>query len=113
MDYIVRLFRSLANTARLAILHFMVRNPESTVSVIAAKLELPRPDVSKALKILSDQGIADKRPAGTYVLAKLGEPKDARHHVLKHVRMALAKVFAADRPRAAADGVCPEHERPT
>lgn len=113
MDYIVRLFRSLANTTRQAILHFVVHNPGSPVSVIATKLELPRPDVSKALRILSDQGIVDKRPAGTYVLATLGEAESARHHVLRHVRMALAKVFAADHVSAAAEVVCPEHEEPT
>ena len=95
MDFIVRLFRVLANTNRLAILRFIIRHPESMVATIAEELEMKQPALSNSLKHLSEHGLVDKRPAGTYVLTRLGRPASARHPVLKRVLQLLPNLYGS------------------
>ena len=108
MDFIVRLFRALANVRRLAILHFAVQNPGCKVTKIARELSLPQTIVSNYLKLLCEHGLAEKRPSGTYVLVSVGRPGDARHVVVRRVREILRRLFGSADVAGAARAVCPD-----
>jgi len=113
VDFIVRLFRVLANTNRLAILRFIIRHPEATVANITQELEMEQPAVSSSLEHLAEHGLVDKRPAGTYVLTKLGRPGSARHPVLKRILQLLPKLYDLDDVRQARELVGSDASSPT
>ena len=53
MDFLVRLFRTLAFERRLQIVQLIAKRPGLTVGKIGAELGMPQPDTSKHVKLLS------------------------------------------------------------
>lgn len=113
MDYLVRLFRTLANARRLAILRLIASRPDSLVTGIAAELGIPQSKVSAHLKLLFDHGIVEKRPTGACVLTKIGRPRDARHEVLKALRRIIQRLLGSATLADAGQAVCSDEKRLT
>ena len=52
MDYLVRIFKSVANETRIRLLESLLAGKEQTLDTLAAELKLPYKTVSRNLKIL-------------------------------------------------------------
>lgn len=61
MDFLLRLFNSLANENRLKIVRFLLRNKEATLDAVASELRLPYKTVARNLKILERAGLVTSR----------------------------------------------------
>lgn len=107
MDFLIRLFRTLAFERRLRIVQLASRQPGITLGEIQSELSMPEPDASKHMKLLSAHGIIDSRPSGSYLLARRASPAETGHVVLKRVRLLLGRYLKDDTLAEAARAVCP------
>ena len=57
MDFLLKLFKSLANEKRLKIIEVLIEHKEMTLESIARKLNLPYKTVARNLKILENAGL--------------------------------------------------------
>ena len=113
MDFVVRLFRTLANVQRLQLVQYLLGHPSSTVSQTATALSLPLHDASRHLKRLFEVGVLEGRPSGRYVLSTFPDAQGARHPVLREVRRLLTAHLGEDQLDAAARAVGLEGSAPT
>jgi len=76
-----RVLKALANRRRLAIIAFLKRKGEASVSSIAAELKLSLKATSKHLALLAAAGILDKEQRSTNVFFWISKsaPSSARH----------------------------------
>lgn len=103
MEFIVQLFRALANHERIKILRLLAVLGEMTVSDIAEALELALPLVSGHLKVLSAAGLVWRRRSGRSVAYRLAER--AGNTVTMTALRTLLEAFrgiAKDKPRTVA-----------
>ena len=112
MDFIVRLFRALAFARRLQIIRLITTRPGLTLGQVASETGMPMPDASRHLNLLSDHGIIDARPSGTFLLARPGSPTATPHIVLKRIRAFMRSHLGAGTATAAAEAVCPNCHQP-
>ena len=108
MDFLIRLFRTLAFERRLRIVQLAFRQPGITLREIQSGLSMSEPDASKHMKLLSAHGIIDSRPSGRYLLASPATPAGTGHLLLKRVRLLLKKRLKEDTLAEAALAVCPD-----
>ena len=110
MDFLVRLFRVLAFERRLAMVQLVANRPGITLTDTWSRLQMPQPDASRHMKLLSAHGVIDARPSGRYLLAEAGSPSETTHVVLRRVRHLLSK-YLKDAPLPqAARAVCPDRD---
>lgn len=100
MEFIVRLFRSLANRERIRILRLLSVFEEMNVSEIADAIEVVLTAVSGHLKVLAAAGVVWRRRSGRVVNYRLAEHAGnmVTGTALRIVRQTFSKV-AADDPR--------------
>ena len=79
-----RVLKALANRRRLAMLEFLKKKGEASVSGIAAELKLSLKATSKHLALLAGAGILDKEQRNTNMFYKISRdlPVLARHTVV-------------------------------
>ncbi len=68
------LFQVLAGVTRLRLLHALAKEPELSVSKLAARLRLKLPAVSNQLQHLAALGIIASRRAGVSIHYRLADP---------------------------------------
>ena len=107
MDFLIRLFRTLAFERRLQVVQLVFQQPGITLHQVQSELCMPEPDASKHMKLLSAHGVIDSRPSGKYLLASPAIPAKTSHVLLKRVRLLLEKLLKEDTLVEAAQAVCP------
>lgn len=73
LDAVARLFRTLAEPTRLAILQRLRAGPSAVGDLVAA-LDTKQANVSKQLGVLFDAGLVDRRRDGNAVLYSIRDP---------------------------------------
>jgi ArsR family transcriptional regulator, lead/cadmium/zinc/bismuth-responsive transcriptional repressor len=68
------LFKTLANSTRLRLLHALIRNSEMRVTEIAEAIAMKPQAVSNQLQRLADRGILGSRRDGTQILYHILDP---------------------------------------
>ena len=68
------LFKTLANSTRLRLLHALIRNSEMRVTEIAEAIEMKPQAVSNQLQRLADRGILGSRREGTQIFYRIVDP---------------------------------------
>jgi len=96
VEFIVQLFRALANYERIKILRLLVVFQELRVSGIAEATGLSVPSLSGHLKALGSAGLCWKRRSGRHVHYSIAG--DAAHPVVNATVAALRRAFASMRP---------------
>ena len=82
MKELEKTLKALANKRRLAIVHFLKKNKEATVTELAEAINLSFRSTSLHLAILFSAGVLDKRQQSTEVYYFLAS---RRHPTLEHV----------------------------
>ena len=104
MEFIVQIFRALANYSRIRLLRLLCVLGELNASRIAKAASLRPADLSNHLGRLAAVGLVWRRRSGRFVLYRLGER--SRHRVVAAALRALHNVFRGLRvrdPRRVAD----------
>lgn len=82
MKELEKTLRALASKRRLAIVHFLKKNNEATVTELAEAINLSFRSTSRHLAILFSAGVLDRRQQSTEVYYFLAPKK---HPTLDHV----------------------------
>ena len=100
MDLIVATCRALANHHRLELLRAIHEQPGIAVQVLATKVDLEAPVVSKHLKLLRDLHLVQMTPQGRFVHCSPPRPGSTRNGFLTDMQKLLRTIFGAgDRNR--------------
>ena len=99
MEFIVQLFRALANRTRIRILRLVCVLGELNAASIARALSLRPPGLSAHLRALAGSGLLWRRRSGRFV--KYGLAERSRHPVVAAALRALHGVFGALRAESA------------
>ena len=83
MDYILQLFKALANERRLDILKTLLRGEELSIENIASETKMPFATCCRNLKILERTYVVTGRRERGFVLYSLNKPQE--HLYNKHV----------------------------
>lgn len=73
-ERIEMLFKTLANSTRLRLLHALVRNSEMRVTELAEAIAMKPQAVSNQLQRLTDRGILGSRREGTQIFYRIIDP---------------------------------------
>ena len=74
MDYLLQLFKGVANERRLKIAELLLKEGELPIEEIAEKLKIPLATCCRNLKILEKVYFVSSRRKGGYVLYRLNKP---------------------------------------
>ncbi|MWB76697.1 metalloregulator ArsR/SmtB family transcription factor [Pseudooceanicola sp. 216_PA32_1] len=66
MTDLTRTFAALADTTRLSLVEYLMRNGEQPASALAGLTDISAPAVSRHLKVLREAGLLHQRVAGTH-----------------------------------------------
>lgn len=93
MDYILQIFKAVANDRRLDILGLLLKGGELTIEKIASTLKIPETTVCRNLKILERTYIVLSRRKDGNVLYRLNRPNDHAYNKI------LFKLIKKRKPR--------------
>jgi DNA-binding transcriptional ArsR family regulator len=98
-----RTCRVLANRRRLQIFHFLIQQPDRTVSEVARRLDLPPSVASESLRLLESRSLLTARRFGRYVKYRIA----ATSPITPYSRLptALKATFQAHRSSKASDAI--------
>ncbi len=97
MDYILQLFKALANDRRLKIVELLLDKGELLIEDIAHTLKMPLATCCRNLKILEKAYIVLSRHKKGRVLYKLNQPHT---HIYNKLIMKLIKLHDERRPKS-------------
>ncbi len=83
MDYVLQLFKSVANERRLRIIELLLEKGELSIDEIAKALDIPPASVCRNLKILERAYLVTSRLINGGVLYRLNQPK--KHFYSRHI----------------------------
>jgi len=97
MDFIVIVFRTLANPLRLRLLLTVYSEPGLSVEQIARRVGRPVSVVSRHLKQLAQLHLVQPRPTGRFVNYQPPEPGSTRNEMLMGLQRLLQEVLRENR----------------
>lgn len=70
MDFLIKIFKALANENRVHIMNFLLRNGEKELTEVTNQLKLPYKTVARNLKILEGANLVSSRRWGGLIYYK-------------------------------------------